>query len=115
MAKKRKQPQKTPAQSPANRPTPRTRKSTETRLDAVYRQVRDILASARDRAWQAANTAMVQAYWEIGRIIVEEEQAGRGRADYGKRVLEGLSERLTVEFGKGFDPSNLRNMRSFFL
>ena len=58
---------------------------------------------------------MVEAYWEIGRVIVEEEQAGKGRADYGKRILDGLSARLTAEFGKGFDPSNLRNMRAFFL
>jgi len=58
---------------------------------------------------------MVDAYWQVGREIVEDEQGGRGRADYGKRILEGLSARLTGEFGKGYDPSNLRNMRSFFL
>ena len=115
MAKKRKPTREAPAATPTNRPISRARKATEPRLDAVYRQVRDVLASARDRAWQAVNTAMVQAYWEIGRIIVEEEQAGKGRADYGKRVVEGLSARLTVEFGKGFDRSNLFHMRAFFL
>ena len=86
----------------------------EPRLDTLYHQVREILAAARDRAWQAVNTAMVGAYWEVGRVIVEEELAGKDRADYGKRVLEGLAERLQAEFGKGFDASNLRNMRAFF-
>ena len=89
--------------------------SAELRLDKVYHQVREILAAARDRAWQAVNTVMVDAYWEVGRVIVEDEQAGKGRAGYGKRVLEGLAERLQAEFGKGYDPSNLRNMRAFFL
>jgi DUF1016 N-terminal domain len=57
--------------------------ATEPRLDTLYGQVRDILASAKDQAWQAVNTAMVQAYWEVGRVIVEEEQAGCGKANYG--------------------------------
>ena len=72
MAQKRKRPQTTPAKQPANHPTPEARKSNETRLDAVYRQVREILTSARDRAWQAVNSAMVDGYWEVGRIIIEE-------------------------------------------
>jgi predicted nuclease of restriction endonuclease-like (RecB) superfamily len=58
---------------------------------------------------------MVDAYWEVGRVIVEDEQAGKQRASYGKRVLEGLAERLQAEFGKGYDQSNLRNMRAFFV
>ena len=116
MAKKRTRPNKAkPANAPANPSAPGTPETADPRLDAIYRQIRDILAEARDRAWQAVNSAMVAAYWEVGRVIVEEEQAGQGRADYGRRVLEGLSERLGGEFGKGFDPSNLRNMRAFFL
>ena len=115
MAKKRKSPGKRAAKTAADRPQPGARKPPELRLDAAYRRVQQILTAARDRAWQAVNTAMVEAYWEIGRVIVEEEQAGKGRADYGKRILDGLSARLTAEFGKGFDPSNLRNMRAFFL
>ena len=83
--------------------------------ETAYGRIKAILAAARDRAWQAVNTAMVAAYWEVGRVIVEEEQAGQERADYGKRVLEGLSERLQAEFGKGFDRSNLFHMRAFFL
>src|SRR5262245_19780186 len=113
MAKAQKQVRKTPTKAPANRSTPGARKATEHRFDVLYRQVRDILAAARDRAWHAVNSVMVEAYWEIGRVIVEEEQAGKGRADYGKRVVERLSERLTVEFGKGFDRSNLFHMRAF--
>lgn len=58
---------------------------------------------------------MVYAYWHIGRIIVEHEQNGSLRAEYGKEVLKNLSDRLTEEFGKGFDVRNLRNMRAFFL
>jgi predicted nuclease of restriction endonuclease-like (RecB) superfamily len=115
MAKKRKSPGKRAAKTAADRPQPGARKPPELRLDAAYRRVQQILTAARDRAWQSVNTAMVEAYWEIGRVIVEEEQAGKGRADYGKRILDGLSARLTAEFGKGFDPSNLRNMRAFFL
>jgi predicted nuclease of restriction endonuclease-like (RecB) superfamily len=58
---------------------------------------------------------MVVAYWEVGRVIVEEEQRGAARAEYGKQLIEGLSARLTTEFGRGFDRSNLWNMRAFYL
>jgi len=58
---------------------------------------------------------MVHAYWRIGQQIVEHEQAGKSRAEYGKAVLEGLSRKLTTQFGKGFDPSSLRYMRLFYL
>lgn len=83
-------------------------------IDNVYQQIRSVLAQARERAHRAVNFAMVQAYWEIGRIIVEEEQRGRERAEYGKHLIAGLSQRLSAEFSKGFDKSNLWNMRSFF-
>ena len=82
--------------------------------EQVFQQVREILSSARRNFWRAANTAMVSSYWEIGRVIVEEEQRGAERAGYGKRLLESLSKRLSAEFCKGFDPSNLRYMRLFF-
>lgn len=58
---------------------------------------------------------MVQAYWQVGRLIVEQEQQGQERAQYGKQQLKQLSERLQREFGKGFDVGNLRNMRQFYL
>lgn len=83
-------------------------------IDDVYRQIRDVLAGARKNAYRAVNFAMVQAYWNIGRIIVEEEQKGKERAEYGRRLIIELSQRLSAEFGKGFDKSNIWNMRSFF-
>ena len=84
-------------------------------LDQVYGQIRQILAEARSRAWQAVNSAMVTAYWEVGRVIVEEEQWGSARAEYGRQLIEELSKRLSAEIGKGFDRSNLWNMRAFYL
>lgn len=82
---------------------------------ALYYGVRDVLLSARSQVQRAVNDAMVQAYWHIGRLIVEDEQGGERRAEYGKRVLAELSRRLTAEFGKGFTPDNLRNFRQFYL
>lgn len=81
----------------------------------IYSEIKDALLLSRNQAYSAVNFAMVQAYWQIGRIIVEHEQNGSLRADYGKAVLQSLSERLTAEFGKGFDIRNLRNMRAFYL
>ena len=57
---------------------------------------------------------MVYAYYEIGRTIIEEEQSGKGRAEYGKRMLQGLSDYLTEKFGKGFSVGNLKNIRQFY-
>jgi predicted nuclease of restriction endonuclease-like (RecB) superfamily len=85
------------------------------RLDPLYRQVHAILTAARNRAWQATNTIMVEAYWEIGRVVVQEEQAGQAKAGYGKRIIESLSARLQADFGKGHDRSNLFHMRAFYL
>ena len=88
-------------------------------LDAANHQllwdIRQIIEQARQRVHQTVNSEMVQAYWHIGRVIVEDEQQGQQRATYGKQQLQQLSEQLTREFGKGFDASNLRNMRSFYL
>lgn len=84
-------------------------------LDGAYGRIRTVLTEARDRAWQAINSAMVAAYWEVGRIIVEVEQEGKDRADYGKQVIAGLAERLKADFGRGFDRSNLFHMRAFYL
>jgi predicted nuclease of restriction endonuclease-like (RecB) superfamily len=84
-------------------------------VDQLYKRISDVLADARGRAYRAVNYAMVQAYWEIGRMIVEEEQLGKAKAEYGKQLIEELSRRLTEDFGKGFDRSNLWHMRSFFM
>jgi predicted nuclease of restriction endonuclease-like (RecB) superfamily len=84
-------------------------------FESGYRRVREILEDARRQAHRAINAAMVLAYWEVGRTIVEEEQKGKARADYGKRLIDELSKRLTSDFGKGFDRSNLFHMKAFFL
>ena len=81
----------------------------------TYERIKAILSEARGRAYRAINTAMVAAYWEIGRVIVEEEQQGQQRAEYGKGLLVELSQRLTADFGKGFDRTNLQQMRAFYL
>ncbi|TVR70071.1 MAG: DUF1016 domain-containing protein [Marinilabiliales bacterium] len=83
-------------------------------IDILYKRVREILDKARERVYHTANIEMVQAYWDIGREIVEEEQKGQRRAEYGSFLLKGLSERLTKEYGRGFDESNLRNIRKFY-
>lgn len=84
------------------------------KINSLYGQIRSILNEARSSAYRAVNFAMVKAYWRIGMLIVEHEQAGESRAEYGKAVLEELSEKLTVEFGKGFSVQNLRYMRQFY-
>ena len=81
----------------------------------IYKQIRDILTNARSQSWQAVNAQMMVCYWEIGRVLVEEEQEGEPRAAYGKRIIVDLSRRLTIDFGKGFDKSNLWNMRAFYM
>lgn len=80
----------------------------------LFSQIRTIIHEARGRAVSVVNQAIVELYWEIGRLIVEHEQEGLARAAYGERVLADLAERLTAEFGKGFDERNLRNMRQVF-
>jgi len=84
-------------------------------LMPLYQEVADVIRQARQQVRQAVNTVMVQSYWQIGHLIVEHEQQGNARAAYGKQQIQQLSKQLTAEFGKGFDASNLRNMRSFYL
>lgn len=74
-----------------------------------------VIANAKSQIKQSVNSTMVQAYWQIGRLIVEEEQKGQSRAEYGKAQLKQLSEKLALAHGKGFDITNLRNMRRFYL
>jgi len=84
-------------------------------MEPLYRDIRAVLDAARAGAYRAVNREMVEAYWHVGRLIVEHEQGGRRRAAYGEAVLEDLSGRLTAEFGRGFDVRNLRYMRQFYL
>ena len=81
---------------------------------SLLNNIKILLESSRQQLQQTVNTAMVQTYWHIGRLIVEEEQNGNNRAEYGKQQLLILSEELTKDFGKGFDARNLRNMRQFY-
>ncbi len=80
-----------------------------------YTQIVDLLQSARNKVARTVNQTMVTTYFEIGRMIVEEEQGGKERAEYGKQILKGLSDVLTKEFGKGFSVTNLKQMRQFYL
>ncbi|TNH06203.1 DUF1016 domain-containing protein, partial [Testudinibacter sp. TR-2022] len=75
-----------------------------------YDKIAQILQSARTRIVQSVNSTMVATYFEIGRLIVEEELKGKQRAEYGKKMIQALSQRLTAEFGKGFSKDNLNNM-----
>ena len=77
--------------------------------------IKMILANARQKTYSAVNSAMVEAYWLIGKRIVEEEQHGNERAAYGEEILKTLSVELTNEFGKGFGDRNLRDFRQFYL
>ncbi len=83
--------------------------------DNLYQSVKNILQSARDNAYRQVNFIMVEAYWNIGKQIVEEEQNGKDRAEYGSYLIKELSSRLTDEFGKGFSQRNIRNMRQFYI
>ena len=82
--------------------------------EPLYREICAVLQSARAGVYRALNAAMVQAYWHVGRLIVEHEQGGAKRAAYGEVVLGNLARRLMAEFGRGFDVTNLRKMRQFY-
>jgi predicted nuclease of restriction endonuclease-like (RecB) superfamily len=81
----------------------------------LFHQVAELLQNARQQVLRTVNSTMTFTYFEIGRMIVEEEQNGNDRAEYGKQVLKGLSEQLTSEFGKGYGVRNLEFIRKFYL
>lgn len=70
-------------------------------------EIKRIVTQARQKAYTAINSAMVEAYWQMGKRIVEQEQQGKDRADYGSQLLKSLSKELTAEFGKGFSVNSL--------
>nr|WP_314838855.1 PDDEXK nuclease domain-containing protein [uncultured Flavobacterium sp.] len=80
----------------------------------LFSQVVELLQNARTQVLRTVNSTMVYTYFEIGRMIVEEEQNGKDRAEYGKQLLKGLSKELTTEFGKGFSVENLERIRKFY-
>lgn len=86
-----------------------------TELEDFYSSIQAIIAQARQNAYSAVNFAMVEAYWQIGKRIVEQEQQGQVRAGYGEYLITSLSKILSVDFGKGFSYANLWNFRQFYL
>lgn len=82
--------------------------------DSIYKEIKSILEQARNKVYKVANSTMVEAYWNIGRVIVE-KQGGNNKAEYGAALIKNLSKKMTKEFGKGFTVANLKNMRQFYL
>lgn len=80
----------------------------------LFHQVAELLQNAQQQVLRTVNSTMTYTYFEIGRMIVEEEQNGKERAEYGKQILKGLSQQLTNEFGKGFSVESLDRMRKFY-
>lgn len=91
-----------------------TQKKTPKHPDALFGRIVSILEQARGNVVRAVNTHMVLAYWLIGREIVQELQGGEKRAEYGKKVVEDLSSRLTELYGRGFSEENLQLFRRFY-
>ena len=84
-------------------------------ITTLYDDIRAIIINTRNTIYKAVNTGILEANWKIGRRIVEEEQAGASRAEYGQRVINDLAEKLSVEFGRGFDARELRRYRQFYV
>ncbi|TLD43033.1 MAG: hypothetical protein JETT_0603 [Candidatus Jettenia ecosi] len=84
-------------------------------IEQTYKSIKIILEKARSKSFKAVNTAMVRAYWHAGKIIIEGEQQGKQRAQYGASLIEELAKRLTVEYGQGFNKTNLWYMKQFYL
>ena len=106
------------SEMPSNQNQPLLRRSTlsqDAPYEAVFGDVSKIIDSARESAARSVNAAMTAAYWLIGRRIVESEQSGDERAEYGTGLLERLAEDLTGQFGRGFSRQNLQHMRLFYL
>lgn len=87
----------------------------EKNIEKLHEQIASVISSGKQTAYRAINSAMSLTYWEIGRLIIEEEQQGKERADYGNYIIITLAKRLQKEFGSGYSQANLRNFRQFFL
>lgn len=83
--------------------------------EAFYSRISELLWTARKTVVQIVNKTIVNTYFEIGRLIVEEEQNGKSKAEYGQNLILKLSQQLTTEFGRGFSTTNLKQMRTFYL
>jgi len=93
----------------------KTFKLTDSKSRDLYGRIRVIIENARNNVVRAVNSQMLTAYWHIGQEIVEEEQKGKSRAEYGVRLIEKLAKQLSNHYGKGYDSSNLWNMRKFHI
>ena len=82
--------------------------------ESIYQNVKEVLLQARNNTYSYINAQMIFAYWQIGKIIVEEEQKGEKRAEYGNFLLKELAQKLSLDFGKGFDERELRRIRQFY-
>jgi len=80
----------------------------------LFLTVKEVVMKAKQFAYRSNNSILLNMYWEIGKLIVNEEQHGKAKAEYGKAILKKLSQQLTIEFGKGFDERNLNNIRAFY-
>ncbi len=83
-------------------------------IDVLFTNIRQLIDEARENTYRTANTIMIKTYWELGRMIFEEEQQGKTRAEYGSYLISELSKKLSLQYGKGFDITNLKLMRSFY-
>lgn len=86
-----------------------------TKNTLLFADIEALLRQARSNAYRAVNSIMVETYWKIGKRIVEEEQNGKSRAEYGEKLIENLSRYLTDTFGRGFSEANIKDMRTFYL
>lgn len=84
-------------------------------MQIILEDIRNIIAQSRERVARSVNHELTVAYWQIGRRLVEDEQAGKERAAYGKKLVQDLSVHLQKEFGTGFSANNLWLMRQFYL
>jgi len=89
--------------------------NTPINVQPLFEQVRLVINQAQQQLRHTVNDLMVQSYWHIGRLIVEDEQGGVARAEYGKQTLKHLSQKLSAEYGKGFSPQSLWNFRQFYV
>lgn len=81
----------------------------------LYQNIRTAILEAKQKVVVTVNTAMVETYWQIGKYVVEEEQQGKQRAEYGKQQIKLLAEKLKEEFGSGYTTTNLKYMRQFYI
>ncbi|CAN5376094.1 hypothetical protein BH09BAC5_BH09BAC5_22550 [soil metagenome] len=88
-------------------------KKAKAKSPVLFTSVKDILRQAQSTAYKTVNSVMVVVYWHVGRLIVEDEQQGKRKAEYGKAILQDLSNRLNKEFKSGYSVQSLWNMRQF--